>query len=314
MYPKRFVGKVCVVTGGARGIGAAIAHRLASEGCKVAILDVDVETGRFREKELSSLGLEVVFIPADVSREEDVEKAMREVYSRYGRIDVLVNNAGIGFTGRSIEEQSLEEWYRITGVNLTGPWLCSKHAVKYMKKTGGVIVNIASTRAFQSEPNTEPYSASKGGLVALTHALAISLADYGIRVVSVSPGWVDTSSWQIPPRESQLTPLDHKWHPAGRVGKPEDVAALVAFLASDEASWITGVNITIDGGVSAKMTYMDETAIAKALQTLLQDQEASELITQLITTAKNPETREEVKKKLREILKTSQKTNTVQEI
>lgn len=307
MCSKRFAGKVCVVTGGARGIGAAIAHRLASEGCRVAILDVDEDAGRLREKELSSLGLDAVFILADVSREEDVEKAMEEVYSRYGRIDVLVNNAGIGFSGRSIEEQSSEEWYRIIGVNLTGPWLCSKHAVKYMKKTGGVIVNIASTRAFQSEPNTEPYSASKGGLVALTHALAISLADYGIRVVSVSPGWVDTSRWQIPPRESQLTPLDHKWHPAGRVGRPEDVAALVAFLASDEASWITGVNIIIDGGVSAKMTYMDEAVIEKALQTLLEDKEASELISKLVATAKNPATREEVKKKLREILNTDTK-------
>jgi len=146
---------------------------------------------------------------------------------------------------------------RIINVNLTSVWLCSKHVARYMKNTGGVIVNIASTRAIQSEPNTEPYSASKGGILALTHALAISLAKYRIRVVAVSPGWIDTSEWQVPPRKPELTLLDHAWHPAGRVGRPEDVAALVAFLASDEAEWITGVNIVIDGGVTTKMFYPD---------------------------------------------------------
>jgi len=102
---------------------------------------------------------------------------------------------------------------RIINVNLTSVWLCSKHVARYMKNTGGVIINIASTRAIQSEPNTEPYSASKGGILALTHALAISLAKYRIRVVAVSPGWIDTSEWQVPPRKPELTLLDHAWHP-----------------------------------------------------------------------------------------------------
>jgi NAD(P)-dependent dehydrogenase (short-subunit alcohol dehydrogenase family) len=217
---------------------------------------------------LRSKNINAVYIKTDVSKENDVINLMDKTFKIYGGINVLVNNAGIGFSGRSIEEQSLDEWRRVIDVNLTGPWLCSKHVVKYMKHTGGVIINIASTRAYQSEPDTEPYSASKGELIALTHSLAISLAKYGIRVVSVSPGWIDTSEWQIPPRKLQLTPLDHKQHPAGRVGKPEDVAALVAFLASDEAKWITGVDIIIDGGMTRKMIYLDEEIINETLRLL----------------------------------------------
>jgi NAD(P)-dependent dehydrogenase (short-subunit alcohol dehydrogenase family) len=299
----RFVGKVCVVTGGARGIGAAIAYRLGSEGCKVAILDIDRVAGEYRVNDFRSRGIEAIYIYADVSNEDHVRNAMDMVYQRFGAINVLVNNAGIGFSGRGIEEQTLEEWRRVIDVNLTGPWLCTKHVVKYMKRTGGVIINIASTRAFQSEPNTEPYSASKGGLVALTHALAISLARYRIRVVSVSPGWIDTSEWQIPPQKSQLTPLDHAWHPAGRVGKPEDVAALVAFLASDEASWITGVNIVIDGGVTAKMVYLDENVISEGLSLLFGDEEVGKLFRELIEKLKALG-REGAKERLRRVLET----------
>ncbi|MEM0027471.1 MAG: SDR family oxidoreductase [Ignisphaera sp.] len=300
----RFVGKVCVVTGGARGIGAAIAYRLGLEGCKVAILDIDSDAGEHRVKIFGSRGIESIFVYADVSNEEHVRDAMDTVYKRFKAINVLVNNAGIGFHGKSLEEQSLDEWKRVIDVNLTGPWLCSKHAVRYMKMNGGVIINIASTRAFQSEPNTEPYSASKGGLVALTHSLAISLARYGIRVVSISPGWVDTSAWQIPPKESRLSPLDHMWHPAGRVGRPEDIATLVAFLASDEASWITGVNIVIDGGVSAKMVYLDENVIEEGLAMLFQDRDLGKMFRELIERVKGYRSVEDAKKKLGEILKT----------
>jgi len=299
---RRFENRVCVVTGGARGIGAAIAYRLGLEGCKVAILDIDDSAGSIRIEELRARGIEATYIHADVASENDVSKAMDTVFSRYNAINVLVNNAGIGSSGKSIEEQTIDEWRRVIDVNLTGAWLCTKHAVRYMKKSGGVIINIASTRAFQSEPNTEPYSASKGGLVALTHALAISLAKYGIRVLSVSPGWVDTSNWQIPPRESVLTPLDNLWHPAGRVGKPEDIAALVAFLASDEASWITGVNIIIDGGVTAKMVYMDENVIEWALSILFQDTAIAKLFRDAIEKVKRYSDRERVKRVLEEML------------
>ena len=277
----RFREKTCIVTGGARGIGAAIATRLGTEGCTVAIFDIDEQAGQYRQRELEKNGIKAVFYKVDVASEEMVKQAVEDFYGKHGRIDILVNNAGIGFTGKSIEEQTLEEWRRIIDTNLTGTWLCTKHVVRYMKKTGGVIINIASTRAFQSEPNTEPYSASKGGIIALSHALAVSLAKYHIRVISISPGWVDTSQWQVPPRQPQLTPLDHEWHPAGRVGKPEDIAALVAFLASDEAQWITGTNITIDGGVTTKMFYPDLDQIQKLLATLLQDEETAQTLIKL---------------------------------
>jgi NAD(P)-dependent dehydrogenase (short-subunit alcohol dehydrogenase family) len=298
----RFDGKVCVVTGGARGIGAAIAYRLGVEGCKVAILDIDREAGEYRVNEFRSKGIDAIYIYADVSNEEHVKNAMDLVYQRFKAINVLVNNAGIGSSGKSLEEQTFDEWRRVIDVNLTGAWLCAKYAVKYMKIGKGVIVNIASTRAFQSEPNTEPYSASKGGLIALTHSLAISLAKYGIRVIAISPGWVDTSEWQVPPRKSQLTPLDHSWHPAGRVGKPEDIAALVAFLASDEASWITGVNIVIDGGVSVKMVYLDENIIEEGLSALFQDREVGKMFREIIEKLKSYRSVEDVRNKLRELL------------
>lgn len=286
MCCKRFKDRVCIVTGGARGIGAAIAYRLGLEGCRVAIIDVDGEAARYRAENFRGEGIEAIHIGADVSIEGEVARAMETVYSRYGSIDVLINNAGIGFSGKELEQQSYDEWRRVIDVNLTGVWMCSKYAVKYMKKSGGVIINIASTRALQSEPNTEPYSASKGGIVALTHALAVSLAKYRIRVVAVSPGWIDTSEWQIPLKKPSLTPLDNLWHPAGRVGRPEDIAAIVAFLASDEAEWITGVNIVVDGGVSSKMVYMDENIIFGSLEILLQDRELVDLIRTVVERSK----------------------------
>uniref|UniRef100_A0A7C5UX21 SDR family oxidoreductase n=1 Tax=Ignisphaera aggregans TaxID=334771 RepID=A0A7C5UX21_9CREN len=294
---KRFNGKVCVVTGGARGIGAAIAYRFGLEGCRVAIIDVDEDAASYRVKDFREKGIEAMYLKADVSIEAEIARAMEAIYSRYGAINILVNNAGIGFSGKELEQQSYDEWRRVIDVNLTGIWICSKHAVKYMKKSGGVIINIASTRAIQSEPNTEPYSASKGGVVALTHALAISLAKYRIRVIAISPGWIDTSEWQIPPKKPELTSLDHLWHPAGRVGKPEDIAAIVAFLASDEAAWITGVNIVVDGGITSKMVYMDENIILNSLEILLQDKELVQLIRAVIERSKID--KDYIKEKLR---------------
>ncbi|MGC9148182.1 MAG: SDR family oxidoreductase [Sulfolobales archaeon] len=280
---KRFVNKIAVVTGGARGIGAAIAERLGIEGAKVVIFDIDEEAGRIRESMLREKGVEALFIHGDVAVENDIKRCLDEVVRRFGGVDILINNAGIGFSGKSLFDQTLEEWRRIIDTNLTGPYLFSKYFAKSMiERGGGVIINIASTRALQSEPNTEPYSASKGGLVALTHSLAISLGRYGIRVIAVSPGWVDTSRYQIPPREPSLTNLDHLQHPARRVGRPEDIASLVAFLASDEASWVTGVNIVIDGGMTIKMIYLDEDVISNAIDLLTGDHEFAVLIHRLL--------------------------------
>jgi NAD(P)-dependent dehydrogenase (short-subunit alcohol dehydrogenase family) len=157
-----------------------------------------------------------------------------------------------------IEKLSLKEWQRVLGVNLTGPFLCSRAFVPLLRSRRGSIVNIASTRAVMSEPHTESYSASKGGLVALTHSLALSLGPE-VRVNCISPGWVDVTPWARRSHRSpaQLSMLDHAQHPSGRVGRPEDIASMVLYLASDAAGFITGENIVIDGGMTRKMIYFE---------------------------------------------------------
>ncbi|MBI3987338.1 MAG: SDR family oxidoreductase, partial [Lentisphaerae bacterium] len=168
----------------------------------------------------------------------------------------LVNNAGI-MASKPLAQLSLREWNRVLAVNLTGAFLMSKYAAPHLRKQGGVIVNIASTRALMSEANTEAYSASKGGLVALTHALAVSLGP-AIRVNCIAPGWIDVSGWKKKKnrRPETLREADHRQHPAGRVGTPDDIAALILYLAAPQASFITGACFTVDGGMTRKMMYV----------------------------------------------------------
>ena len=175
-----------------------------------------------------------------------------------GRLDAVINNAGIANpeTG-PIEDLSLADWQRRLDVNLTGPFLVTKHAVPHLRDSRGAIVNLASTRALQSEPETEAYAATKGGVVALTHALAMSLGP-DIRVNCISPGWIDTRAFQGQPEGVlPLAQTDHRQHPAGRVGRPEDIASLVAYLISPAAGFITGQNFVVDGGMVRKMIYED---------------------------------------------------------
>ncbi len=247
--------KVAIITGGGQGIGKAIAKKFLENNISVVIAEIDEDSGKETEEEYSSLG-NIKFIKTDVSKEEDVINMVEETVKSFGKINYLINNAGIAIN-KHISELTLEEWNKVLGVNLTGAFLCSKYAHPYMKKEGGVIINIASTRAFMSEPNTEAYSASKGGIYALTHALAISLGPE-IRVNCISPGWIETSEWKKKSlrRKPELTELDHKQHPAGRVGKPEDIASLALFLISDEAGFITGANFIVDGGMTRKMIYL----------------------------------------------------------
>ena len=227
--------RVALVTGGAQGIGAGIASHLAARGWQVAVADIRGRSPHF-------------FLRCDVAREPDVKRAIGRIIKRFGRLDALVNNAGLaGPHDGPVEKLELRQWNRRLGVNLTGPFLMAKHCVPHLRRARGAIVNIASTRALQSEPDTEAYSASKGGLVALTHALANSLGPQ-IRVNCVSPGWIA--------HQTKVGKQDHLQHPVGRVGRVEDIAAMVAFLLSDASGFTTGQNFVVDGGMTRKMIYV----------------------------------------------------------
>lgn len=248
--------RTAIITGGAQGIGKATACRLLDDGISVVIADIDADAGSQAVEDLASHGTVHCF-EADVAQEPMVVDLVQWTAKALGGIDILVNNAAAS-CGKPISDLAREEWDRVLAVALTGPMLCAKHCAPYLKRRGGAIVNIASTRAFMSEPNTEAYSAAKGGLVALTHSLAVSLGPE-VRVNCISPGWIDTRDWRTEGAAlpEQLTHEDHAQHPAGRVGRPEDIAALVSFLASDQSGFMTGANIIVDGGMTRKMIYAE---------------------------------------------------------
>jgi hypothetical protein len=249
-------GKVALVTGGGQGIGKAIALAFLERGMRVVIAEADEDAGAETEREYKEKG-EIAFVATDVTREADVRRALDQAEARFGGLDALVNNAGINVV-KPLAELTLDEWRRVIDTNLTGYMLFAKHAAPALKARNGAIVNIASTRALMSEPNTESYAASKGGIVALTHALAASLGP-DVRVNCISPGWIDVSSWKKSTKRkpAQLTPEDHAQHPAGRVGRPEDIAGLAAYLIGPESGFITGANFVVDGGMTRKMIYAE---------------------------------------------------------
>ena len=249
--------KTAIVTGGAQGIGKGIAKRLLAAGFAVVIADIDTEAGEETMQEYRSAG-ELLFIPTDVADENSARECIRLSIARFQRLDALINNGGIAQAHNGpIEKLSLHSWNKVIATNLTGCFIMAKHSVPHLRRTHGTIVNIASTRAFQSEPDTEAYAASKGGLVSLTHSLAISLGP-DIRVNCISPGWIDVSTWKkrSARKTSSLSTEDHAQHPAGRVGTPADIAELVEYLISDRAGYITGQNFIADGGMTKKMIYV----------------------------------------------------------
>ncbi len=253
-----FKDKVIIVTGGGQGIGRGVALHLAKEGAVVVLAEIDREAGEEAETLLSRTGT-AVFIQTDTADEGSVASMVNETLQRFGGIDGLVNNAGIASPENSpLERLSLFDWNRVLATNLTGYFLCAKHAAAHLRRRHGAIVNISSTRSLQSEANTEAYSASKGGVDALTHAMAISLGP-DVRVNAVLPGWIVVDEWKKDSarRDATLSREDNEQHPAGRAGKPEDIASLVAYLLSDAASFVTGQRFVVDGGMTRKMIYHD---------------------------------------------------------
>ena len=238
--------RVAIVTGAAKGIGRAIARKLLEDGWRVGVVDLSAQELARSYRERTNVEL----IPADVAVEGDVKRAVATVVKRFGRLDGLVSNAGF-MIRKPIGKLTLEEWRRVLDTNLMANFLFARAAEKPLRRAKGSIVTIASTRASMSEANTESYSASKGGLVALTHALSISLAP-DVRANCVSPGWIATKDY------GDLRRKDHLQHPAGRVGRPEDIAEIVAFLLDAErAGFVTGANFVVDGGMTRKMIYVE---------------------------------------------------------
>lgn len=233
------VRKTAIVTGAGRGIGRGVAERLCAEGWLVAALDLSFDG--------AAPGKPVV---CDVSDEAQVRAAVEGLSDMLGQgLGLLVNNAGLaGASSGPVESLALEDWNRRLAVNLTGPFLMVKHTVPHLRAAGGTVVNISSTRARMSEPNSESYAASKGGIEALSHALAMSLGPE-VRVNAIAPGWIATGD------RSALSEADHAQHPAGRVGRVEDIADAVLYLAG--AGFVTGQVLTVDGGMTRKMIYVE---------------------------------------------------------
>ncbi|MGY3264495.1 glucose 1-dehydrogenase [Lysobacter sp. HA35] len=254
--PQPLRGRVVLVTGGAQGIGRGIAQCVLAAGGAVVIGDTDDEAGQACIDEWDA-GAAAMFVRLDVSKERSVRRFIDAARGTFGRIDGLINNAANADpeTG-PVESLSLADWNRFLATNLTSAFLCSRDSLPLLRESRGSIVNIASTRAMQSEPDTEAYAATKGALVALTHALAIS-AGPDVRVNCISPGWVPTEAWQAPAsrRRPKLGRKDQTQHPVGRVGRPEDIGALAVYLMSDAAGFVTGQNFVVDGGMSRKMIY-----------------------------------------------------------
>lgn len=252
----RLKDAVAIVTGAAKGIGWGIATVFSREGAKVVVVDWDEEAGKKTAADINAAGGDAIFVKCDVSNEEQVKAMIQATLDKYGRIDVLVNNAAIGVY-KTITDATSEDWDHCLSVNLKGVFLCSRYAIPHMQALGkGVIINISSVHAYANVNGTSPYAASKGGVAALTRAMAM---DYSptIRVNAIAPGWVLTpliqgifDSYDDPAEQQRIV---EQRQVMKRIGRPEDVGHAAAFLASDEASFITGIQLFVDGGLTAQL-------------------------------------------------------------
>lgn len=251
----RFEDRTAVVTGASSGIGREIAQKLGGEGANVVVADVKREPnqdGRPTDEKIVESGGEACFIETDVSDEKSVQDMVFQTAEKYGQIDILVNNAGIHLPGRASDTE-LEEWKKTLDVNLDGAFLCSKHVLQHMEKEEieGDIVNIASIAGLVGYGNNAAYCASKGGVVELTREMALDYGSQGINVNSVSPGVIETAMTNEMLEDEETRQFIDSNTISGRVGRPEDIANAVAFLASSESDFILGENLTVDGGWTA---------------------------------------------------------------
>lgn len=241
--------KIIFITGGANGIGRGLVDHFTKLGAKVSFCDIDPEAGSATANETGA-----TLYAVDVCCAEQLTEALEDVCSKFGDIDIIINNVGISkFT--PITEISVEEFDKVLSTNLRPAFITSRFMARHRNSAAGRerlgrIINIASTRHLQSEPHSEAYAASKGGIVSLTHALAVSLAEYNITVNCISPGWIDTGHYPI-------SQADMSQHPSGRVGTPQDIARLCEYLCRDENDFINGQNIVVDGGMTKRMIYLE---------------------------------------------------------
>jgi NAD(P)-dependent dehydrogenase (short-subunit alcohol dehydrogenase family) len=255
----RLSGKVAIVTGGAQGIGRATVEKFHAEGAQVAIFDIDEPRGQDLAKQLAGGDRTPLFVRCDITDETQIEAATSSTLGRFGQLDILVNNAGVNayFDAATMTAQ---EWDGVFAIDLKGAWLCTRYAIPAMRRAGGgAIVNIASIHAFMTIDGMFPYAAAKAGVVGMTRSLALDLGKDNIRVNAICPGWTRTQlvqEWF----DQQSDPIAAEArvravHPLGRIGTPADIANLIAFVASDEAAFINGAPLMIDGGLSAQFAH-----------------------------------------------------------
>ncbi|MGP4075007.1 SDR family NAD(P)-dependent oxidoreductase [Halobacillus sp. K22] len=245
-----FHDEIVLITGASNGIGRGLALSYAEQGATVIACDIDEEHGRQLVGEIRENGGSGFFFYCDVRDPKNIDDLFDEIKAHVGTISILINNAGVS-SFQPLFELDIDQWDDVLQTNLRSVFLFSKRAGKLWKNEGiqGRVVNIASTRAFMSEPDSEAYAASKGGIIALTHALASSLSNYNIRVNSISPGWIQTENYE------QLREVDHDQHLSNRVGKVEDVAKACFYLTDQSNDFVTGENLTVDGGMTRKLIY-----------------------------------------------------------
>ena len=247
----RLRDKVVIVTGAGSGIGREIALLFAREGAIVVVADYIVKTGEETVRRIREGGGEAMFIKADVSQASNAERMVRQTVERYGRLDILSNNAGILGEVAPVGEASEENWDRVIAVNLKSVFLCSRYAVREMVKSGGgVIINSSSTMGLVGLPGNTAYSASKGGVIQFTKTMSLEYASSNIRVNCICAGWIDTPMNEI--LDENVIRWTVRETPLGRLGKPEEVAKAALYLASDDSSFVTGTALVVDGGWIAK--------------------------------------------------------------